>query len=810
MEIFTGNIRLILYNELYPTDIELFSIIPDTSITFKYNINNNIKYINYLNNNKIYQHILYEILNKSLLWDIKYNIKYIDNELYDIEFKVLLIMEYIDVYIDSSLAFNYYIYDLFNNISNFTDDNNSIVPNIDLENYIQYNCPDFKINLYNYQNNSLIKMINIEKNINHMKINYEYNLIFNNKNILFDPVKNIKTNTELFFDIKTKGGILADEMGLGKTISMIALMHYNPAPNNIEFIKNNKINTKATLIICPSHLVKQWETEIKKCNPKLKILTILTKPSHIHLKFKDFIDADILITSHQFITNLKYYPTIYYYNTVNSSRINLLHRLNTLTVILDNLINEIGFPNIYNLEQPLFEFFNFHRLIIDEGHEIFGELMVSNVINKYIANWILNISSNFNWYISGTPFPNLLSIKNCAKFLDIKLFDKKRNLDYSYNDESLQSNKLLSSFINKKYIFNNILNKICIRHKYNDIKDQIKLYGFEENIIWLTLTNLERQLYDSKKCKVSSTYLQQLCCHPLIIESSKKIFGEVEVDLLLMQDKLIDFHKNNYEKYKIKLENLDNTKPEFYILKKKYELQINESNFLFNIFENMKLKSNIIENESCVICMDELINPTITICGHIYCFDCIKQCVINKKFCPLCKKELLLKDIMIINKNNDNNNENNEYINKYGSKLGKLISLIINLKNNDNTRIIIFSQWDDMLSLIGKTLTDNNIINNFVKGNVWSRNNSINKFKNSKEDSVIMLSLKNAASGTNLIEATHIIFVEPINAPLEEIKSIESQAIARACRIGQKQKVKIIRLLLKDTIEEEIYSKYNQ
>ena len=72
-----------------------------------------------------------------------------------------------------------------------------------------------------------------------------------------------------------------------------------------------------------------------------------------------------------------------------------------------------------------------------------------------------------------------------------------------------------------------------------------------------------------------------------------------------------------------------------------------------------------------------------------------------------------------------------------------------------------------------------------------------------------MLSLKNAASGTNLVEATHIFFVEPINAPLEEIKSIESQAIARACRIGQKQKVNIIRILLENTIEQEIYNRYN-
>ena len=71
-----------------------------------------------------------------------------------------------------------------------------------------------------------------------------------------------------------------------------------------------------------------------------------------------------------------------------------------------------------------------------------------------------------------------------------------------------------------------------------------------------------------------------------------------------------------------------------------------------------------------------------------------------------------------------------------------------------------------------------------------------------------MLSLKNAASGTNLTEATHIFFVEPINSNRNESIAIENQAIARACRIGQQHKIKLIRILIKDTIEEDIYKAY--
>jgi len=70
-----------------------------------------------------------------------------------------------------------------------------------------------------------------------------------------------------------------------------------------------------------------------------------------------------------------------------------------------------------------------------------------------------------------------------------------------------------------------------------------------------------------------------------------------------------------------------------------------------------------------------------------------------------------------------------------------------------------------------------------------------------------MLSLKNAASGTNLTEATHIIFIEPINASSEECRATESQAIGRACRVGQKNKVTVLRILIQNSIEEDIYKK---
>ena len=263
----------------------------------------------------------------------------------------------------------------------------------------------------------------------------------------------------------------------------------------------------------------------------------------------------------------------------------------------------------------------------------------------------------------------------------MKLEDEERDLIFDYsnietpnNSNTLRSNKFLMNFMNKEYIWNNILDKICIRHRKVDIENQIQIPGYQERLIWLKFTDLERQLYDAKKNKVSKIYLQQLCCHPLIVESSKKIFGNVEIDLSLMQDKLIDYHKNNYDNCSNKLKKLDTTKPEYHMLKKTYETQMSESKYLYTILEKMK-SSEIIDEEDCAICMDKIDKPALTACGHLFCYECLKLCLDNTKKCPMCKTDLTGKDLMVMNLKKEED-ETNPLIKKYGSKLGKLISVI--------------------------------------------------------------------------------------------------------------------------------------
>lgn len=94
---------------------------------------------------------------------------------------------------------------------------------------------------------------------------------------------------------------------------------------------------------------------------------------------------------------------------------------------------------------------------------------------------------------------------------------------------------------------------------------------------------------------------------------------------------------------------------------------------------------------------------------------------------------------------------------------------------------------------------------NFCKGNIYQRNKIIKKFKNGVFN-VLFLSTLHSASGSNLTEANHILFIEPIYGDIEHVKTIETQSIARAERIGQTKVVSVVKFIIKNTIEEDMFN----
>ena len=72
-----------------------------------------------------------------------------------------------------------------------------------------------------------------------------------------------------------KGGGLFDEVGMGKTLQIISLINENKSKSK-DLIKNNKIYSKATLIIVPNHLCGQWLREFEyHLENKINIINLL-------------------------------------------------------------------------------------------------------------------------------------------------------------------------------------------------------------------------------------------------------------------------------------------------------------------------------------------------------------------------------------------------------------------------------------------------------------------------------------------------------------------------------------------------------
>ena len=649
--------------------------------------------------------------------------------------------------------------------------------------------------LFNYQRKNITKMINIEKN-NKFNVDNVIKFDIYNQSYKYDFYYGHYTEQEEnITEITTSGGILADEMGLGKTLSMIGLIYFNKKAKNKKLkVSDDKIESNATLIIVPSHLAHQWEEEIKKYLPKMNIIKFFTKKDHERYTYQDVIDCDILIVTQQFLMNFNYYIRLKY-ERVTPSCYNHQHRMTHINKLLHKMIKD----KKYDESAPFIEHFKFHRVVIDEGHEIFEKNLGNKSLNDYLLTWLYNVSSTYKWAVSGTPFTNIDGLKQCLNFINTK-----------YN------NKYYSQNINSYNIFERLLKQIMLRSLKSDVEKEISVPGYEEKVIFIEMTESEKKFYNMKKDNTSRYTLQQLCCHPLIMENVRKIMGNDIIDLDTMKDKMINYHQDRVDEYELKLSKLVKTNQSYHMLKKKYTDIIGESKYILNTMTGIEKKIKL-KDEDCVICMDTFDNPTLTPCGHIYCLECIQLALNNSNKCPQCRKPIEGELLAVNGKKEEKPVEDiNPIIKKYGSKLGKLIMIIRKLMLDSKNKVIIFSQWDDMLSLIGKSLADNNITNTFIRGNVYMRNNAIRKFKYGKtsrgkkaESNVIMLSLQNAASGTNLTEATHIIFIEPVDKDKAEIDAIEGQAIGRVCRIGKDDKAQIIRIITKDTIEEEIYnSKY--
>ena len=120
-------------------------------------------------------------------------------------------------------------------------------------------------------------------------------------------------------------------------------------------------------------------------------------------------------------------------------------------------------------------------------------------------------------------------------------------------------------------------------------------------------------------------------------------------------------------------------------------------------------------------------------------------------------------------------------------------------------RLLVFSQFVSMLTLLKENLTVEGIEFCYLDGSTTDRAAVVERFQTNEVIPVFLISLKAGGVGLNLTGADTVIHFDPWWNP-----AVEDQATDRAHRIGQNKVVTSYKLIARDTVEEKILTLQNR
>ena len=131
----------------------------------------------------------------------------------------------------------------------------------------------------------------------------------------------------------------------------------------------------------------------------------------------------------------------------------------------------------------------------------------------------------------------------------------------------------------------------------------------------------------------------------------------------------------------------------------------------------------------------------------------------------------------------------------------KVEALIPRLKEliDEGHKALVFSQFTSFLGLVRERLNEEGIAHEYLDGRTRDRGERVERFQNSPDLGVFLISLKAGGLGLNLTSADYVFLLDPWWNP-----AVEAQAIDRSHRVGQERPVFAYRLIARDTIEEKI------
>ncbi|MEX2591654.1 MAG: DEAD/DEAH box helicase [Anditalea sp.] len=137
----------------------------------------------------------------------------------------------------------------------------------------------------------------------------------------------------------------------------------------------------------------------------------------------------------------------------------------------------------------------------------------------------------------------------------------------------------------------------------------------------------------------------------------------------------------------------------------------------------------------------------------------------------------------------------------YKGGSGKLEDIIFMIRStaSEGHKVLVFSQFVRHLTIVRNFLEEEGISFAYLDGNTKDRQAQVEAFQQDSEVKIFLISLKAGGVGLNLTSAEYVFLLDPWWNP-----AVEAQAIDRAHRIGQENKVIIYKFITRETVEEKI------
>ncbi|KLJ09972.1 hypothetical protein EMPG_14623 [Blastomyces silverae] len=624
-------------------------------------------------------------------------------------------------------------------------------------------------------------------------------------------------------ECSNRGGILADDMGLGKTIQAIALMVSRPSTDP---------ERKTTLIVAPVALIQQWKREIERMLKPTHQLTVFILHNERGAKYTNLKKYDVVLTT---------------YGTLASElkRLEIARRMRTEN---EHTYRNIDPDEAFSLP-VLGERSRWYRVIIDEAQ------CIRNKSTK-AAQACYRLTSTYRWCMTGTPMMNNVSeIYSLIKFLRIGPYNVLEKFNSTFN--ILQRVNIPPGFAPMQK-FQALLKAILLRRTKSseiDGKRILQLPPRTTEKTYAAFSEDEESLYDALESKTQVRFnkylregtigrnysnilvlllrLRQACCHPHLIDdlAVESIAAAAKVDLI---------------------ENAKRFEPDVVSRLKANEDM--ECPVCFDVAENAIIFFPC-GHSTCAECFTIISDPSRLLAqgidgdGSIKCPQCRtlidpKRITDNVSF----KKVFYLDDPSRVDREDSSGPQLNDdgdgdigkgkgkavekkslaqlkkqavrnaeakreyirYLNENwvtSAKIEKTMETLRNIQSripegdDKPEKTIIFSQFTSLLDLLQVPIEREGWGYCRYDGSMQpsQRNEAVLEFSDSKDRTIMLISLKAGNSGLNLTAASQVIILDPFWNPY-----IEEQAIDRAHRIGQLRPVMVHRIFVEGTVEDRI------